>query len=309
MGTVQKIPDRTVRDGVLRLVPLLTKGKRTDTVVFRCRVCHGEGGVGSFLPGLFCRSRVGPGVGSLWCPVGNIARVILHTLQLPDDGAMIFPRQGQFLLLGKLPAERFSGCFQFRLFMTAGFPEFFHGFIETFGQEVVHALEQTGKTEFVVKEIDEIVRLELLSIRTCHNDSEPLLAAEGLGIAFKVHGEAPIGAEQYPGSGIARDLLHAAEQNILYFFAVSVRQHLVSRKEFYTDFFLVFFLDDMGVAVPVPDVGGVGAFRLGKTLIGSVEPLQPVAQTMLSPLMLGIQGFQLAKVCGKLNLHENQRIA
>ena len=124
-----------------------------------------------------------------------------------------------------------------------------------------------------------------------------------------MHGEAPIGAEQYPGSGIARDLLHAAEQNILYFFAVSVRQHLVSRKEFYTDFFLVFFLDDMGVAVPVPDVGGVGAFRLGKTLIGSVEPLQPVAQTMLSPLMLGIQGFQLAKVCGKLNLHENQRIA
>lgn len=90
--------------------------------------------------------------------------------------------------------------------------------IETFGQEVVHALEQTGKTEFVVKEIDEIVRLELLSIRTCHNDSEPLLAAEGLGISFKVHGEAPIGAEQYPGSGIARDLLHAAEQNILYFF-------------------------------------------------------------------------------------------
>ena len=65
----------------------------------------------------------------------------------------------------------------------------------------------------------------------------------------------------------------------------------------------------LSFSLTMPDVGGVGAFRLGKTLIGSVEPLQPVAQTMLSPLMLGIQGFQLAKVCGKLNLHENQRIA
>ena len=92
------------------------------------------------------------------------------------------------------------------------------------------------------------------------------------------------------------------------FFTGSVRQRLVSRKEFHADS-LVFFLDHMGVAVPMPDVGGAGAFRLGKTLIGSVEPLQSVAQTMPSPLMLGLRDFQLAKICGRLNLHENQWIA
>lgn len=39
---------------------------------------------------------------------------------------------------------------------------------EAFGRKIVHALEQNGKAEFVVKEVDEIVRFELLPIRICH---------------------------------------------------------------------------------------------------------------------------------------------
>ena len=88
---------------------------------------------------------------------------------------MIFPRQGQFLLLGKFLAHSRRDGFHFGAFLSCAFPLFFYGFIQPLAEKVVHTLKQAGQAELVVKGVAEIVWLELLSARALKNDPEAVL--------------------------------------------------------------------------------------------------------------------------------------
>ena len=207
-------------------------------------------------------------------------------MQFSDDGAVIFACQRQFRFLGELPAQGvLYGC-QFGLFLSAFFPELFHTFFQPLAQKVVHALEQAGQAEFVIKRVYQIVGPELPLAWAADGYTESVLAARGLRMADNVHGKAPVAAEQGFCADVARNLLDAAQQQVFHFFAVPVGQQPFIRAQLNPDFFLVLFPDNMCIGVAATQVCGMVGFLLGKTGIRTFEPLQAVAHPVLAPLVL-----------------------
>lgn len=110
-------------------------------------------------------------------PGGDVACIILHSLQLPDDGVMIFPHQRQLFLLRKLLSKsRFDG-FQFSFFLPGVLALRGDGFVQPFGQEVVNALKQAGQTEILFKIIEQISRPELPFFRSQKGKLKAVFAA------------------------------------------------------------------------------------------------------------------------------------
>ena len=185
----------------------------------------------------------------------------------------------------------------------------FHSFAQPCGQKVVHALEQSRQIELFLKIIEQIARPERPLFRAQKRELKTVLAAHTRCRAFDIHLEAAIGAEQDFRAGIAGDLLHAVEQSAFYLIAVFGRKGFAVSPQFHQDFFFPLFRDGAGVGISAADVFRIQGFLPGKPGVRGAKPLQAVAHSMLAALMLRVQGFQLAKVGGKLYLHEDKRIA
>ena len=63
------------------------------------------------------------------------------------------------------------------------------------------------------------------------------------------------------------------------------------------------------VGIPEPDIFGIVCFRLCQPRFSGGKILEAIPHPVLAPLVLRIQGFQIAQITCQLHLHKDKGIA
>ena len=130
---IQGIAIVLIGDGIFRSSFAVAKRERVELFCLRSDAfCDGSG----TFPILFRRFRQYGrfhNQGFFRLPSGNIVRIILHPLQFPDDRAVVFPCQRQFVLLRKFLTQGGFDGFQLGAFLPGVLPLPFYGFVQPFG--------------------------------------------------------------------------------------------------------------------------------------------------------------------------------
>ena len=221
---------------------------------------------------------------------------------------MVFSGKYEFFLLRKFLAQSLIDGFQLFLFQLGVLPLILDILLQTSVQEVIHPLKEAGQTELILKAVNEISGLEFAVASPLHDEAESVPTSHDSASGNK-YIEAPIIAKSNLCAGVAGGLLDAAKQMILYLLAVLIGQNPAVNEKLQHLLSLSLFRDISCVQVTATDVLSVIRFSLSQSVRAGCQPFQPVSQSMLTALMLGIERFELTKVAGQLDLHENERIA
>ena len=221
---------------------------------------------------------------------------------------MVFSGEDEFLLLGKFLAQSLIDGFQLFLFQPGILPLILYILLQTSVQKVIHSLKEAGQTELILKALNEISGLEFAVASPLHDEAESVPTSHDRASGNQ-HIEAPIIAKSDLRAGVAGGLLDTGEQMILYLLAVLIGQNSTINEKLQHLLSLALFRDISRVQVSATDVLCVVSFSLPQSVGTGSQPFQAIAQSMLTALMLGIESFELTKVAGQFDLHENERIA
>ena len=162
----------------------------------------------------------------------------------------------------------------------------FHGFVQSFGQKIVHTLKQTGQTELFLKIVEQITRSELPFARPPKRKLKTVLAAHTCCSAFDRDLKTAIGAKRKLCAGIAGDFLHAFKQTVFYLFAVFGREGLAVSPQLHQNFLFPFFRERAGVGVSAAYVFRIQSFLFGKPCFRGSKILEAIPHPVLAALML-----------------------
>ena len=124
-----------------------------------------------------------------------------------------------------------------------------------------------------------------------------------------MHVNAAIGAEKNLYAGIARNFSYAGTQPVPYFFSLPLRECPAVGPQLHQYFLFPLFHCGSGMGISAADVFRVQGLLPGKPGVRGFKVSQTVAHPVLAPLMLGIQGFELAQVGSELYLGKDERVA